>query len=404
MSEASAAAARGSETGFEPRRARSASRKRARPGRFRRRLVAASIISALFVGASWIALHELPWLGPLVADGARAVVGPRPVAWIEDAVYGVEDAMNVVLRGGERPKTFWTDGPAPAPGGGAPPPFAPPVERVAAAGDGTWVGVRAVSDPAPIAMYKTLVHPDARRPFAAVAIVAIDVDALALTLVAGTEEPESDRIPATRRPGTVPAKDRDRVVAVFNGGFKAVHGRYGMRIGTDSFVPPRDTACTIAITGGRVRIGTWTQLETDGASAYRQTPPCLVENGAPNPDLSDDDKSWGASVSGATIIRRSALGLSADGRWLFYALGDAVSARTLGEAIHAAGAHTAAQLDVNYAFPRFLLVERGAGTIEVNAPLVPDLRFNPSDYVVKPSDRDFFYVSRRAAPDRADSY
>lgn len=353
------------------------------------------IVVGVTGAAAWVAVHELPWFGPWAADAARAVVGPHAVAWVEDVVYGAEDAVNVVVRGDDPPKTFWaapTSDAASARASSAPAPFAPPHESVRAVGDGEWIAMRATTDVHPIAMYKTLVHPDPKRPYAAVAVVAMDLDALALTLVAGTEEPASDAIAAEKRPGLVHRDDRDAVVAVFNGGFKAVHGGYGMKIGADVFLPMRPGACTIALDRGEVSIGTWAGVN---APVLRQTPACLVEHGEPNARLSDDAKAWGASVSGDTIIRRSALGLSSDRRTLFYGLGDAVSARSLGEAMHVAGAADVAELDVNQAFPRFLLVERSAGALEVSAPLLPDIRYSPSDYVGKPSTRDFFYVRRR---------
>lgn len=370
-----------------------------RKSRWRRRALAVVIVSTALVAGGTVALHELPWLGPLAADGARKVVGPGPVAWVEDVVYGAEDVVNVALRSDEAPKVFWSQERRPleeALEGSAPADFEPPYDAVSAVGDGVWAPMRAITDPSPVALHKTLVHPDPKRPFAAVAIVAMELTALELALVAGVDEPESDRVPSTRRPGLVPRADLDELVAVFNGGFKAIHGRYGMRVDDDTFLPPREGACTISIEARGVEIGTYSNLAVREAKALRQAPPCLVEHGAVNPALQGDlDKGWGASVSGQTIIRRSALGLSSDRRRLFYGLGDAVSARSLGEAMRAAGATDVAQLDVNQAFPRFLLVERSEGTIEAKTPLIPDIRYSPSDYVGKPSDRDFFYVRRR---------
>ncbi|MFO0616535.1 MAG: hypothetical protein U0414_28335 [Polyangiaceae bacterium] len=369
--------------------------KRRRASRWRRRVIGAGIVTAALGAGACVAIHELPWFGPLVADLGREVVGARAVAWVEDTVYGAEDAWNVTVRGGEKPKVFWaapsTEAQADA---GAPPNFTPPHEQVSAAGDGVWVPVRAATDPGPIAMYKSLVHPDPRRPFAAVAVVAMDLRLLGLSLVAGTKEPASERIPSDRRRGLVPVDDQGALVAVFNGGFKAVHGSYGMRIGRDTFLPAREGACTISIRAGVVSIGTWTGAD-DAAGVFRQTPPCLVEGGQANAGLSDGATAWGASVGGGTIIRRSALGLTKDRTFLLYGLGDAVSARSLGEAMTVAGASDVAELDVNQSFPRFFLVERGAGTIEVKEPIVPDIRYSPSDYVAKPSERDFFYVRRR---------
>lgn len=54
-------------------------------GKQRRGLVAAGVAGAGVAGL-WGALHLVPAFGPAVADGIRAVVGPAPVAWAEDAV------------------------------------------------------------------------------------------------------------------------------------------------------------------------------------------------------------------------------------------------------------------------------------------------------------------------------
>ena len=36
-------------------------------------------------------------------------------------------------------------------------------------------------------------------------------------------------------------------MAAFNGGFKAMHGHYGMMLDGETFVPPRDIGCTVAM-------------------------------------------------------------------------------------------------------------------------------------------------------------
>jgi hypothetical protein len=62
----------------------------------------------------------------------------------------------------------------------------------------------------------------------------------------------------------------------------------------------------------------------------------------------------------------------------------------------AVGAQDAAQLDVNYAYPRFLLFDHppGADRKAVSS-LVPHVDYRALDYVREPSPRDFFYVTRR---------
>jgi hypothetical protein len=179
-----------------------------------------------------------------------------------------------------------------------------------------------------------------------------------------------------------------------------MHGNYGMRIGDHSFIPPRDIACTVGfLPDGTLTIRTFSELKSiePTLKAYRQTPPCLLEQGAQNPGLVHEyNRNWGTTVGGDTIIRRSAIGLSKDRRWLFYALGDSVTAQSLGKAMEVVGAHDAAQLDVNYSYPRLLLAERGQGGLPLlTEPIIPDIKFNPSEYVSTPSQRDFFYLTRK---------
>ncbi len=348
-------------------------------------------------------LHEFPGFGPAVADGARKVLGPKPVAWVEDLVYGAEDRVKLVVKGDDPPATFWeipaaSTLPVP-PEDGPPPTFTPPYPAVAAKGDGTWIPVRTATDTDRVAMYKSLIHPDPKRPYAAVAVMAMDLRELDLEVVAGTEEPESQHVPRSHRPGVVPDADHATVTAVFNGGFKAMHGGFGMRVGGDTFLPPREASCTVALLPGEIAIRTFSAVKDDEPNmlAYRQTPPCLVERGETNKTmLNEFNKNWGASVSGDTIIRRSALGLSKDKRFLYYAIGDAVSAPSIADAMLGVGAYDAAQLDVNYAYPRFMLVARGAnGSLELTDPLIPGLKYGPTEYVGVAEQRDFFYVKRK---------
>ncbi len=385
-------------------------------GRGRRGIVAAAVAGAGMAGL-WGALHAFPAFGPALADGVRAVVGPAPVAWAEDVVYGVEDRIKRVVFRGAPPKTFWeapaaTDEPpaqqpiasnAPVAPAFAPEPLEPPVPSVAAPGDGRWIAIAdpRAPDDAP-AMYKTVVHPDARRSYAAVAVVALDLDRLGLRLVAGTLEPESSVVPRSERPGLVPADQLGDLVAAFNGGFKAEHGHYGMMLGGRTFLPPRPSSCTVAMyRSGAVRIRTFTALrDTVGEmSAYRQTPPCLVEEGRVNDTLltAEDAVGWGVSVGGGTVIRRSAIGLDHGGKTLLYAIGESVTAGTLARAMKAAGAENAAQLDVNQAYPRFVLYTAAAPNEapRVASALIPDIVYSRSEYVGKAEWRDFFYVTRK---------
>lgn len=396
--------------------------------RWPRRLAIGLAVMTVGIGGVWYGIHNIPGFGPALADGVRAVLGPSVVAWIEDTAYGIEDQINVWRHQDEAPRTFWevpasaqpaksaeppTTVPAsvtsadagtpPSPIAPAfpPPRFEPPFPNVATPADGVWIELaEGRRDGDPPLLVKSVVHPDKKRGFAAVAVVAMDLSRVALTLVAGTTEPVSEKVSLAERPGTVPAAERPNLIAVFNGGFKALHGQYGMMLDGKIFLPPRDIACTVGLyRDGSVRIRTWPNISSTVSDmvAYRQTPPCLVEQGVLNDKLTESTKNWGATVSGETVIRRSAIGIDASGKTLFYALGEAVTAQSLGQAMKAVGARDAAQLDVNYAYPRFIFFDHPPGA-ERRAvlSLVPHVDYRSHDYVRDPSPRDFFFVSRRS--------
>jgi hypothetical protein len=248
-------------------------------------------------------------------------------------------------------------------------------------------------------MFKTLLHPDLRRAWAEVFVVAIDVAQVRLHLVAGAVDPEATT-PAGRaaaRPAVVPQEDRGAIVAAFNGGFKTEHGHFGMRVDGVTFAPARAVSCTVAAyADGVVRIGSWTALaETEPSMLWwRQTPPCLVEGGNV-PSAFGDIRQWGRSVGGDTVIRRSAIGTSRAGDVLYVGMGESVTAPTLARAMQHAGASDAAQLDVNWSFPKFLVYRANAAGALDAVGLFPGFAFQSDDYVRRRAPKDFFYLVRR---------
>jgi hypothetical protein len=170
----------------------------------------------------------------------------------------------------------------------------------------------------------------------------------------------------------------------------------------ETFLPPRDIGCTVALyKDGAIRIHPWPSVkETEGSmSAYRQTPPCLVQGGKVNDTLESGEynRNWGATVSGETVIRRSAIGLDKSGKVLFYGLGEAVTAQSLARGMKAAGAEDAAQLDVNYSYPRFLFFDKPEGTDppKILGTLIPGIKYQTTEYTGGVELRDFFYLTRK---------
>jgi Phosphodiester glycosidase len=376
-----------------------------------------------------VASHIFPSFGAALADGVRAVVGPGPVAWAEDVTYGIEDRIKRILYRNAPPKQFWDEPPAAPPRPAAPPPaaplpppqdpgapsdepapvfepkpFEPPVPRVAGKSDGQWIAIADLENPSePPLFYKTIVHPDKARSFAAVAVVAIDLSRVGLTLVPGTVEPASSALPRAQRTGLIPQDQLADLVAAFNGGFKAEHGHFGMMLDGVVLLPPRDISCTIGLyNDGSIKIRTYPALKDSEGDmhAYRQTPPCLVEEGKINNRLlaAESSAGWGTAVGGDTVIRRSALGLDADGKTLFFGLGVSVTANTLARAMQAAGAENAAQLDVNSIYPRFLFYKHPADELPtVESSIIPDVDFAKHEYVGQSEARDFFFLTRKHA-------
>jgi hypothetical protein len=370
----------------------------------------------------WTVIHRADWLGPRLADEARSVVGTDAVSRIEDFAYGLDDDWNRWWRRGEKPEAHWAAAPssdsppvgaaAQKDGGTAlpereeggkfrPADVGPLFREMAARGDGIWV---AVPDPArpdgPVLLHKTLIHPDRRRPWAELFVVAIDLPQTRLYAVAGTIEPraEAKGLPYRRR-GLIPESDRPALLAAFNGGFKAEHGHYGMTVDGITLLPPRDRACTIAAYhDDDVRIGTWAALSAteDKMVFWRQTPSCIVENAALNPGLSNEESiSWGAALGGGTVVRRSAIGLNADRTVLYMGVSNATTARAIALGMQHAGASHVAQLDINWSYPRFVMFRRSSSGEYQGFGLFEGFAFQEHEYISRAATRDFFYLVRK---------
>ena len=405
------------------RRARPA---KARGGRWARWLPRVSAGLGVGVALLWWAVHRYDWMGPLVANGLRSVVGVSAVAHLEDFVYAVEDHYNRLARGREAPKSYWAVPPAakasavaaaPAPSASASvsapalPPFhpadpGPALKSWSAPGDGVWVPIvdprRPEEQPY---MLKTLLHPDPERGWAEVFVVAVDLRRVALHVVPGTQEPKADSPAGEKleRPAVIPERDHEELLAAFNGGFMTEHGGYGMKVDGVTIVSPKPKACTIAVyKDDTLRIAPWTDLETDEPSMlwFRQAPECMVRSGKLHPGIIyvTGNRKWGATLDGETVIRRSGIGLNASRDVLYVSITNHTNARVLAEGLRHAGAVDIAQLDVNWSYPKFVLFEpKEAGGPRKAVALASGFEFSEDEYIRKRARRDFFYLMRKPA-------
>lgn len=394
--------------------------------RIKRTLIGIAITLPIVIGAMWYAANHVPWFGAWMADTLRSVIGTEGVAELEEWAYGIEDRWNRYFREGEKPKAYWetpsstaaqtavvpepalTASAAPSGSGSAAAPsefrpsnVGPYNAKFAAPGDGEWIVIPTPEYPTdgPL-LYKTLLHPDAKRPWAEVFAVAMDLTRVQIHVVAGTREPKGTApgSNAAVRPGVIPATDLPMLIAGFNGGFKEEHGHYGMKVGGVLLIRPRVDGCTIAMDGaGKLIISPWKKVESAESSFawWRQTPACLIDDGKLHPGLYDENTNWGAALGGGTVVRRSALGLSADGKTLLMAVSNHTSPRAIAVAMLHLGAVNAAQLDINYSYPRFVLFPKAVSGERESVSLFEGFKVEPGDYVREPSVRDFFYMVRR---------
>jgi len=296
----------------------------------------------------------------------------------------------------------------PAPRAPFPPaPVLPPQPASAQPGDGEWTPLgdatrgELLAD-APRVAYVTPLHPHRVSRWKKLTVVALALERLRVSYVPGREDvtdasPTATSLPLA--PGLVAAADVPRLVAIFNGGFKPRHGRWGMMVSGAVLVPPRPEGCTVTVLdGGRVAIGTHATLPIDlaGVEGYRQTPPCLVEGGAIHPRLlARDERPWGGHDPKDVTRRRSALGVDATGWVLFYGMGEELEPSELAAAMRAAGAVNAAELDINWSWTRFLVVGRVGATPAISSTLIPQMVHERGAYLERPAARDFFYLTRR---------
>lgn len=364
---------------------------------------------------------------PLVlwgVDTVRAEVGPEPIAWLEDKVFGAKDRVKrttyqlfassgaaSTLKDDVAQDTVTArvlDASKLSEGADSwPPPPVPSLWKETKPGEGEWKpvelaflrplpGVKPKQGRAPAYFYQTFIRPDPDRPYSEVMLIAMDMRQLELGMEAGFEDPK----PLTGPPGNgrLPRDPAitDRVVATFNGAFKTTHGKYGMMVNKRVLLPPVPGGATVLVTDeAEVGLGSWPQTETipDEVVSYRQNLDPLVEDGVANPT---GRYIWGWQLSGTSVMtQRTALCVTAAGH-LYYAFAPEIDGPTLGKALRQAGCSYGMHLDMNPGHCGFVFTDivdmRGK---EFNLKKAHDeMKLDPAKFV-RWSAKDFFYVMVR---------
>jgi hypothetical protein len=355
-----------------------------------------------------------PAFGANMADLLRAIFGAQPVAKLESTSFKLHDELSRFLYKGEKPQIAWNSSNPPqtfTPGGNQK--LASPIvhnksslsssEVVSASPQIGWQAYGPTVNGVPV-MARTLLTPDPHRLYAGVALVRMDLSQLNLHMMPGTLEPAhpAQLAQVFPNPGVIPPSDQNVLVAAFNGGFKAVHGHYGMMVDGVTLLPPIPNVATVALyRDGHVQIGAWGKeiLPSPDIVAFRQNCPPLLEAGQFNPDIFVDSHqlAWGYTVN-TDITWRTALGITQDGRYLIYAVGNGTSVATMAQALQSAGAYSAMQLDVNQYYAHFVTYQPAAGPaasqkFQITDEQLLDKMINVTHLYLTPSVRDFFYVT-----------
>lgn len=364
----------------------------------------------------------LHWL----VDTVRAEVGPAPIAWLENKIFGLRDQAKRVAyalfanKSGNQLKTDAAEVARVLDASAFtnatdnwPPPNVPSIWKEPKPGEGVWKpvtwgflkpmqGLPQGTEKPPPYFYRTNIRPDAKRPYAEVLLIALDMRQLELGMQAGFEDPK----PTIGPPGDGRLPDNPatyrRIVATFNGAFKTTHGAYGMMVNRRVLLPPVKGGASVVVTNtGEVGLGSWPNTFDIPKNfvSFRQNLDPLVEDGVANPT---GRNLWGWQLEGESVMtHRSAICVTTAGH-LYYAWGDETDGATLGKALRQAGCSYGIHLDMNPAHTGFVFMDV-LNPFKQKAELrIADqgMKIAPDKYL-RGAPKDFFYVLvRDATPPR----
>ena len=262
-----------------------------------------------------------------------------------------------------------------------------PLIEPALSGEGVWHPTFADGGSRPPVLV-TSFRSDPLYPQMVAGVAWLDHTRTRVTLYPGLQEPAVTM--ASRGPMEVPTSARGHLVATFNSGFKLADSGGGFAVGGRTYAPLKNGMATVVgYTDGRTDVVSWTGGPDAGPTVRfaRQNLPLIVNDGHPNPNLSDGPE-WGATLGNAIRVWRSGLGVDRHGN-LIYAAANYQTVGSLAAILIHAGAIRAMELDINDYWTSFISYRTpGAGD---PANLLASMVRSPSRYLTQ-DDRDFFAV------------
>jgi Phosphodiester glycosidase len=263
------------------------------------------------------------------------------------------------------------------------------VLRPALPGEGVWHATRPSLEANPPVLLTTLRN-QPEYPRVVAGLAWIDSKRTTLTLNPGRLEP-SVTIP--RGSMDVPRAQRGKLLATFNSAFKLGDSHGGFVKDGHTYAAMHDGQGTlVGYADGHVDVIDWSYGSTApaGVSFARQNLPLIVDEGRPNPNLSNGAE-WGATVGSAVLVWRSGVGVDRHGD-LIYAAGEDQTVASLARTLIHAGAVRAIELDINSYWVSF--ISYGAPGAEDPSNLLSGME-RPATRYLEPDDRDFFAVYER---------
>jgi hypothetical protein len=220
-------------------------------------------------------------------------------------------------------------------------PFAsPPIT-----GEGVWTLQESVKGQP--ALFTTLMRVDAVHTSYVAGIASFDQRLVKFELRPGAQDPGAgfggaqDLIPPGARTG---------LLATFNGGFRLNSSQGGFYLnGKTSGTLTNGAASVVYYRNGTIKVGQWGRdvRMTSDVVGVRQNLKLIVDHGQVAANINQDvEANFGATLGGAYAVWRSGLGETKDGR-IVYVYGPALSAESLANLLHRAGAIEGMELDIN---------------------------------------------------------
>ncbi len=415
-----------------------------------RAFLAVLMLGIIAAASVVVVVSVSPVTGTAGADFLRSILGPQPVADVEAVVFTVQDTVHhaIFLLEGNKASAPWesptprstsgsslaagtsptstitpnsildksaegapaktTPGPIPTPTATATPaptltptatpwalPNLKPIGNIP--DEGIWQAWIQDSSGNTVA-YRTFLAPDATRPYAVVAVVALDLTKVQLHYQLGTQEPVSpSRAPGT---GRIPPNDLlpGVLLAAFNGAFKTINGNFGVMINGQTLVPMVNGLGTLVIyQDGHLGMGVWGSdlTYTPDMLVVRENCPIIIDHGQINPQVYNNSiYLWGGTIKGNIVTFRSGIGLSQDGKILYYFAGNYLNTDTLARAMQAAGVYEAMQLDINNYYVLFTRFDLRNNEL-VAVPLLPKEMVDNAGRFLDSYSRDFFYITTK---------